>query len=218
MRQTILAGLTLVAVSIGASAPAAILFTSSPLHGSSPAPGEAMVETFDGPMAVGYAWSGLDRSPWNAAANADGNLFAGGVVGYAGYLPGNGTTFAAVFGRQTATLGSSRLLHSLSVDIGSIDSYNFLDFYRGELWLGTISGMQLSSQPDGSWTGGAQNRRFAFSGELFDRLAFRSAGNSFEFDNIAAAEIDEPAAFGLLGLGVASLALTRRRRARRATG
>lgn len=209
MLKTALAAIVL---TIAAPAFAAtITFSSSGLP-SDPAAGETVIETFDSALADGYSWNGFNRSLWSSSGNPTGNLFDTGVSGQAGNIPGNDTTFASVFGGQSATLSSERMLTSLSLDIGSIDTYNFIDFYNGEELVATLTGSQLSSNPNGAWTGSDTNRRFFFVGAEFNRITFRSTGNSFEFDNIATTEVSEPAMLGLFGLGLAGLAGLRRRR------
>jgi len=200
-----------VATAAAPSVAATITFSSQALP-TSPSAGETIIETFDGALAGGYSWSGLNRSMWSNAGNPTGNLFNTGVSGKAGNIPGNNTVFAAVFGGQSATLSSARTLSSLSLDIGSIDAFNFVDFYNGNTIVATLTGTQLSSNPNGAWVGDSTNRRFFFIGAEFNRITFRATTNSFEFDNIATTEVPEPAVLGLFGLGLVGLAGLRRRR------
>lgn len=208
-----LAGLMLAATVAASPAHAvSIIFTSEALPSGTLGPGETVIETFDSPLAAGYSWSGFNRTLWSNPGNPLGNLFDTGVSSYAGNIPGNSTRFAAVFGGQAASLSSLKMLSSLSVDIGSIDDYNFIDFYDDATLIGTITGSDLSSTHNGAWTGPDTNRRFFFVGGLFNKVVFRSNGNSFEIDNIATAEVPEPAMLGLFGLGFVGLAALRRRR------
>lgn len=189
-----------------------IIFTSEALPSGDLGPGEQVIETFDSPLTAGYSWSGFNRTLWSNPGNPLGNLFDTGVSSYAGNIPGNSTRFAAIFGGQSASLSSLKKLSSMSVDIGSIDDYNFIDFYDDDTLIGTITGSDLSTTHNGSWTGPDTNRRFFFVGGLFNKVVFRSTGNSFEIDNIATAEVPEPAMLGLFGLGIVGLAGLRRRR------
>lgn len=213
MLKSKLAGMALAMALVSGPAQAiSIVFSSEALPSSGPAIGETVVEDFDSPLAAGYSWAGFNRTLWSNPGNPVGNLFDTGVPSYAGNIPGNTTRFASVFGGQSASLQSIRKLQSLSVDIGSLDDYNFIDFYNDDTLIGTITGSELTASPNGAWTGPDTNRRFFFVGGLFNKVTFRAGGNSFEFDNIATAEVPEPAMLALFGLGFVGLAALRRRR------
>ncbi len=214
MRKVTILGALMAAAAMAMPTQAAtVLFTSEALASNpGPSAGETVVEDFDSPLAAGYSWASFNRTLWSNPGNPTGNLFDTGVSGYAGNIPGNNTRYASVFGGTSASLMSTNMLKSISVDIGSIDDYNFIDFYQDNVLIGTITGSELSSVHNGSWTGPDTNRRFFFVGGTFNRIDFRSGGNSFEFDNIATSEVPEPATPAMLALGVLGLAALRRRR------
>lgn len=187
-----------------------IQFTSQSLPTTSPSPGQNFVEDFDSPLAEGYSWTGFNRTMWSNPGNPLGNLFDSGVPNFAGNMPGNQTRFGALFAGQAASLSSLRKMSSLSVDIGSIDDYNFIDFYDDGTLIGSITGSDLTATPNGAWSGADTNRRFFFVGGLFNKVTFWSAGNSLEIDNIATSEVSEPAILALVGLGFLGVAMRRR--------
>jgi hypothetical protein len=108
---------------------------------------------------------------------------------------------------------------------GSIDTYNFLDFYSGNTLLGTVTGTMAAAAantlPNGNQAGQGTAYVNVTSTDAFDRVVARSTGFAFEFDNVAfnpripggdPTEVPVPAALGLFGLGLAGLLAARRRR------
>ena len=93
---------------------------------------------------------------------------------------------------------------------GSIDTYNSLEFYLGERLLLTITGSQISSSPDGSWTKSESNKYVNFFDlPYFDSFSMISTSKAFEVDNIAIARVPEPGTLLLFGTGLAGLAVNR---------
>jgi len=106
---------------------------------------------------------------------------------------------------------------------GSIDLYNFIRFYNGQNLVTEIKGSDVlaSFGVPGDQSASGSNRyvniHFAPT-ELFNRIDFVSNGIAFELDNLAfkvktTAAVPEPGMIGLLGAGLALVALRRRRRA-----
>jgi hypothetical protein len=109
---------------------------------------------------------------------------------------------------------------------GSIDTYNFLDFFSGNTLLATVTGTMAAAAagtlPNGNQAGQGTAYVNVTSTADFDRVVARSTSFAFEFDNVAfneripggdPLEVPAPAALGLFGLGLAGLLAARRRRA-----
>ncbi len=194
------------------AADAGVIYTWSPFDGA-PAAGEAMVQTFDSPLAAGYSMS------WSNAGLFQGPL----VAGVAAPPVGDATKYLAVFTGGSATLTAPGTMNSLSVYLGSIDSYNSITFKGANGFIQTFSGSQLNSPANGNQIAASTNRRYYFdfdSSDLIDQVVFASTGNSFEFDNIAVNDpptrVPEPVTLSLFAAGLAGAAALRRRRTVRA--
>lgn len=146
---------------------------------------------------------------------------------------GNGASFGTPDGADATTYlssGSASAVAGSAVEIllpeamkyfgllwGSVDSYNFLDFYDGDELVGTISGSDVTASANGDQ--GTQGTFYVniLSDETFTRVVARSNGYAFEFDNVAFnAEnpVPAPATLSLMGLALLGIAAaTRRRRA-----
>ncbi|WP_251958801.1 Npun_F0296 family exosortase-dependent surface protein [Nostoc commune] len=96
---------------------------------------------------------------------------------------------------------------------GSLDSYNFVDIYKGNQLLKTFSGADVPTAiANGSWTSSQANmfiNLVADTGETFDRVVMRSNGVAFETDNHAyrlAQSVPEPnAMLGVLAIGACGM-------------
>lgn len=113
------------------------------------------------------------------------------------------------------------LMQYLGILWGSVDSYNFLDFYSGATLIGTVSGSDVTGSPNGDQGVNGTLYVNISSTTAFDRVVARSNGFAFEFDNIAyftgpspsEDPVPVPATIALLGAAVAGLGLARRDRA-----
>jgi hypothetical protein len=202
------AAITVVLLAGIGSANANVTFSSTD-YDAPPASGQTMVEDFDHPIAVGYSMT------WSNAG-----LFQGPLVpGIAAPPVGDNTQYLAVFTGGSATLTSPGILSSLSVYLGSIDSYNTITFGGEDGFSQSFTGDQLTAPASGDQSDATDNRRFFFDfdpSDLVDQVTFSSSGNSFEFDNIAAndpaAPVPEPLTLSLFATGLAGVAAFRRRK------
>jgi hypothetical protein len=181
--------------------------TSSSLGAPDPGYGaEALVVSYDAPMASGYSASGdfgLALGSTGAAATPalDPSLYA--------YV-------SSALGTGIGTLNTPNL-RAISFYWGSIDTYNSVDVLgAGGVTLKTVNGADISAA-DGNQSLPGTNRRVFFvadPGEVITGLRFKSTGVAFEFDSIAAAAVPEPASWAMLvtGFGLVGFASRQRRR------
>jgi hypothetical protein len=112
------------------------------------------------------------------------------------------------------TLNFAKSLDYFGLYWGSVDTYNYVDFYSGNTLLKTFGGGDISTTARGSWTGASDNlfvNFFADPGQTFSKIVLRSNNIAFESDNHAyrvsggdAAAVPEPFTIGgtLIGLAL----------------
>jgi hypothetical protein len=191
-------------------------------YDAAPGSGQVMVVDFDNPTAANFNMSysgplvGIYQTPL--------------VSGIAAPPFGDNSLYLAVLTGGTATL-TTPYLDSLSIYIGSIDTYNQITFSgaAGQSW--TYGGLDLYPPANGDQFIASTNRRFTFTFDpnaLIDEVTFTSFGNSFEFDNIAVqvqspgssggpgTNVPEPLTLSLFAAGLGGLGAMRRRKKKQA--
>jgi fibronectin-binding autotransporter adhesin len=125
------------------------------------------------------------------------------------------TNYLALLGGASETISYATLKDTLGLYWGSLDPYNSIDFYKGDALVVSYTGAQITPLiANGDQHSDNSNRYVMFSGLSFDRVVLSSGGNSFEFDNVAAAA-PELASWVLMLLGFGTIGFAAYRRSQR---
>jgi hypothetical protein len=134
-----------------------------------------------------------------------------GSVGLYATPFGDATNYMAVLGGGSEQIAFSGLKTSFGLYWGSVDTYNSLTFYNGNVSVATISGADVDPpfEANGGQTEYASNGYVLISAlPQFDRVVAASSSNSFELDNVVAggaSAVPEPSTWAMLLLGFAGL-------------
>lgn len=193
--RSYLASASLVAALAMAGEASALTVSASPID--TLLPGEQLVADFDGFLASGYSFSLT-----GAAGIFDGA--AGLVPGVAAPPPGTTTGYLALQQGGTATL-LTPLIQSLSIYIGSPDSYNGIRFIGLNGYDQTLTGASLAAGAFNGDQSVGRRMTYYFGSERVTQVVFFSTGNSFELDNIAATSaVPEPRTWAMMLIGFAA--------------
>jgi hypothetical protein len=134
--------------------------------------------------------TGLYRSPWKNTAN-------------------DGAEFTAVRRKNTASYDYGRDQFRLALMWGSVNTYNYIDFWNDGAKVFTLTGADL-------FPTAPQNTGFSVvtvKNILFDRAVFGSTGNTFEYASLNTAQVPIPPGLPMFLLALGALALVSRARA-----
>ena len=166
-------------------------------------------------------------------SNITSNIVQGSVGGQYASPYGDNTKFLTIAPSGSNVAGDSgfvninfkKAVNYFGFYAGSLDSYNYVDIYKGNQLLKTFSGADVPSAiADGSWTSSEANmfvNLIGDKGETFDRVVMRSNGIAFETDNHAyrlAESVPEPSAMlGVLAIGACGMTSLFKRSQHKAT-
>jgi hypothetical protein len=121
------------------------------------------------------------------------------------------TEFNSVGANASATYAFNSVRSTLKLIWGSVDTYNFIDFYKGVAWAETVGGADVGGPFTVNRPISEILASIVVSGG-FDKVVLRSVGkNAFEHASVAAVPV--PAAGFLLIGALGGLAALRRRKA-----
>lgn len=161
--------------------------------------GTTVVADFSSPLAAGVT-----------------NTTSGSVVTVSGTMSGQYAqpapvsplnAYQAVQGNGISTFSFTKALGVFSFYWGSIDTYNKIEFLRGDGSLvQTFTGSAFAAPANGNQSASATNRRvtFGFTGaEAVKKVRFSNSPqtNAFEYDTLAIAGIPEPTTWAMMILG-----------------
>ncbi|MBM3762805.1 MAG: PEP-CTERM sorting domain-containing protein [Acidobacteria bacterium] len=156
------------------------------------------------------------------------NVLTGNIGGVSASPPNNTFAYLTVGPTRgaTVTVRFQAMMDYFGFYVGSLDSYNFVDFYRGTDFIRTFSGTEIASiggfPANGDQGRGIYVNVYADSAsEHFDRVVLRSTSNAMESDNhtfravqrsvtTVSSPVPEPSTYLLIGLGLAAIARYRR--------
>jgi len=135
------------------------------------------------------------------------------TLGYNNY-PWDGSQYVAVEVGGSATLGFSTPQNYLGLLWGTIDAKDTLTFYdSANNFIGTVLGENLPLVPSNDWGPNSTAYVNITSTTAFSSVVATCPGYSFEFDDVAYAQVvPEPASISLLAFGMFGTTLLRRHR------
>lgn len=193
LRRLLCAGLLTVAMAGHAAAATFTLDFSLPAPILNP---PATSTTGDVFQNVTGSVGGLRRSPWEDTAFENG-------------------AYTSVSGGATATYAFGTTMKEIELMWGSVDTYNFIDFYLGATLVDTLGGTALiTANPAAAPEASGFVVASIMAASPFDRIVIRSDTNAFEFGTLTATPVPLPPAILTLVAALAGLGVAGRRKRR----
>ena len=195
-------------LAVASPALAATVISNAPGPDVVPA-GLTVIATFNQNDDMGGFVNGINTSVvTNTTTGSVINPQSGSVGGAAQPFPQSpANPFQAIQANGTSTFHFTKSLAKFSFYWGSIDTYNKLDFLRGDGTLvQTFTGADIINGNFGAQNLPASNQRvtFGFTGaEAVQKVRFSNNPqiNAFEIDTLAIAAVPEPATWAMMILG-----------------
>ncbi|MEH2288942.1 Npun_F0296 family exosortase-dependent surface protein [Nostoc sp.] len=217
-----LLGITAVVMSANPASAVSLKVNSGPFSSYA----DAKTVTFDDGTAN-------DPNGFVTYSNITSNIVQGSAGGQYASPYGDNTKFLTISPKGSNVAGDSGFVNiafKQAVNYfgfygGSLDSYNFVDIYKGDKLLNTFSGADVPTAiADGSWTSSQANmfiNLVADKGETFDRVVMRSNGVAFETDNhayrLAKSVPESNTMLGVLAIGACGMTSLFKRSQHKAT-
>ncbi|MEH2081044.1 MAG: PEP-CTERM sorting domain-containing protein [Nostoc sp.] len=166
-------------------------------------------------------------------SNITSNIVQGSASGQYASPYGDNTKFLTISPKGSNVAGDSgfvniafkQAVNYFGFYAGSLDSYNYVDIYKGNQLLKSFSGADVPTAiADGSWTSSQANmfvNLVADTGETFDRVVMRSNGIAFETDNhayrLAKSVPESNTMLGVLAIGACGMTSLFKRSQHKAT-
>lgn len=184
-------------------------------------------ETFD--TAATPAWGSPSDATLGWTWTGSAEVVQGNLVNHYAAPAGYGgqqdlTRYVAVpappasSGSATVTFTLPQSYNYLGLWWGSVDTYNTLSFtfYNGgsPVAVATVTGSNISTDPNGNWTGAASNEYVNFLDlPSYNEFTMTSTSPAFEADNISVGNVPvpEPVSLLFLGLGLVGAAVLKRK-------
>jgi len=122
------------------------------------------------------------------------SITSGSVSGQCAAPPGDTSNYLCVGPNRNTPVtinlsGAFALSNYFGFYVGSVDDFNFIDFYNGDTLTIALTGTQIANRagipPTGNQALGYYVNIYASAGEEFNKIVLRSTQNALETDNHA---------------------------------